>query len=184
MKQCILIMFSVFCMSACSVFESSAPELAREKDKDASFVHGNKQWYCEAKTQDQWRCLNLSKGAKEPSSPAPIPVSTPAPLTKPETTKPKIIHILDYPANYHTVQLLAAREQKTILEFQQQYPQLNVQTVAIERRNRPMYLLIYGVYETHDAAELAVNSIEPPLKSTPWIRALGALQEELRATAL
>ncbi len=87
--------------------------------------------------------------------------------------------IMEYPADYYAVQLIAAHNQGAIDYFLQQHPHLNTQQLSSNRNNQRWLSLIVGVYPSLQAANQAIADITPPLVNKPWVRRLGPLQRSL-----
>jgi septal ring-binding cell division protein DamX len=126
-------------------------------------------------------------------------LDAPAPAAaQPETTQPppadvpthialsyrpaQPVALLDLPADYYAVQLVAVSSKKDLEEFAAKHQIRGMSAARTYSQNQLYYILLLGVYETYDNAELAADSLGPPFDETqPWIRPVGSLQRAIKA---
>lgn len=127
---------------------------------------------------------------------APQPVLIPAPSGPARTESESSIsppalgtsvtaeQILDLPAEYYVVQLAAFREKTEVLAFIQQHGLGDPPYGRVMRNGEAWYVLLYGVWPSLSAAEVAVLGRPLSLQGiSPWVRKLGDLQAAIRAVA-
>ena len=85
------------------------------------------------------------------------------------------------PPDHYTVQLLGAKELKTVHRFLATYPSLqNLVYYKTWRKGLPWYVVVQGNYPNYDAAKAATLKYPSKLqKQGPWIRKLGTIQKQL-----
>jgi len=88
--------------------------------------------------------------------------------------------ILDMPASFYAVQLIAMTSRERLEAYIEDNHLEGMSAARIERGGELYYVLILGIYETRELAELASHDLPPPLDSTEaWIRELGDLQQAM-----
>ncbi|MCB1644392.1 MAG: SPOR domain-containing protein [Pseudomonadales bacterium] len=152
-------------------------------------------WYCYGVSkEDGWECQSKADPArivaivpKNEAAPeaAPAPLAAPAPVPA-APARPQAVGggetILQQPANFYTVQLIALQEEQNVLE----YAQLNGISYPLYAKIRSQgsnwHVLLLGIYPDKQAAQKAKEEWEKTktLKIKPWIRQLGPLQEAIR----
>jgi hypothetical protein len=80
--------------------------------------------------------------------------------------------------NHYTVQVVAARQEETVLAAVRRLElDGNVAYFRFSRQGEPWYAGIYGAFETRREAQAAVASLPQALRmNKPWVRRLGAIQ--------
>ncbi len=91
-------------------------------------------------------------------------------------------NILDQPANYYTVQLIAMKEELNILNYARLNGLDDPLYVQIIAEGAPWYVLLLDIYPDQATADLAKDQWvrAKSLKVVPWIRRLGPLQDAIR----
>lgn len=120
----------------------------------------------------------LVGGDGKPAPTAAKAATTPtAPPAKREATA-----IDNRPPNHYTIQLTGGSDPAKLQQLIQQHKLQGQATVLkSERDNKPWYLLVYGDYANRNAAQQAVQKLDPALQnSRPWLREISSIQEELR----
>ena len=123
--------------------------------------------------------------------------SAPEPDAKPPRTDvPKYIRlayqpeqptpISNMPADFYAVQLLAMSKRDQLEAYIEEHQLIGVNAARIEREGELFFVLILGIYETHELAVRASQDLPAPLDVLqPWIRELGTLQlAMIRANAI
>ncbi|MBI2382066.1 MAG: SPOR domain-containing protein [Gammaproteobacteria bacterium] len=111
---------------------------------------------------------------------APVPAPLPAGTSLGQQVKAE--QILDLPAQYYAVQLVAFRDKKDILDFIARHQLGDPPYGRVLRQGEVWYVLVYGVWPSKVEAEAAVAAMPPVLRSVaPWVRKLGDLQTAIRA---
>ena len=92
------------------------------------------------------------------------------------------VALLDLPADYYAVQLVAVTRKRDLEDFAEQHQIRGMSAARTYSGEQLFYILLLGVYETYENAELAARSLGPPFDETaPWIRPVGSLQRAIRA---
>jgi septal ring-binding cell division protein DamX len=92
------------------------------------------------------------------------------------------VALMDLPADYYAVQLIAVTRKKDLEDFAEQHQIRGMSAARTYSDDQLFYVMLLGVYATYDYAELAVNSLGPPFDETaPWIRPVGSLQRAIKA---
>lgn len=117
---------------------------------------------------------------KVASTPTPKPVV----LAKWQGTDVKAW--LAFNPQWYAMQLLGARSKENAEQFIAQYKtQLDASKLTYYPttfKGKPWYVVVYGPYRNHDAAEAAIPSLPASLrKQNPWIRPLANIQQDMRA---
>jgi len=86
------------------------------------------------------------------------------------------------PANYWTLQLLGAREPKTLLKFSRRHKLgTNAAWYKTWLKAKPYYVLVYGSYTNRDAARNSIAGLSPQLRALkPWPKSLKSIQQALK----
>ncbi len=167
----------------------------------------NLQWYCYGKEDaSDWQCEN----SRDPSKiVAVVPKSRtsesryrkPAPVIQPESAPsvpkaPKLSNtvssgskvdnrksLMDEPVDSFAVQLVASPEKEKVLEFAKSNDMDDPLYVRINHQGGNWYVLLLGIYTSRtDASEAKESWMKNrSVKTKPWIRELGPLQEAVRA---
>jgi septal ring-binding cell division protein DamX len=82
-----------------------------------------------------------------------------------------------YPSDYYVVQLIAARSEETIKNYLHRHPQISPQQINVILNGQAWRILILGAFPNTQLAQSAINAIDPPLGSPPWIRPIKTLQQ-------
>ena len=81
-----------------------------------------------------------------------------------------------------TLQLIGAREQKTLLKFAQRH-NLGSGTAWYKTwlTSKPYYVLVHGSYTTRNKARDAISTLPPTLRSLkPWVKSMKSVQQALK----
>ena len=81
-----------------------------------------------------------------------------------------------------TIQLLGARDEKTLLKFVQQNKlSENVAWYKTWLTSKPYYVLVYGSYPNRDTARNSVANLPPKVRSLrPWVKSMKSVQQALK----
>ena len=111
--------------------------------------------------------------------------SEPASTLPPPPVEPPddITSLLAYPDWIYVAQLVAARSQTTIDRLTSTYADSGRELFQILDPDSGLTLLLIGVFPDYQAAQRAMDALEPPLSSPPWLRRLGPLQDALKRSA-
>ncbi|MCW8933679.1 MAG: hypothetical protein OQK98_03050 [Gammaproteobacteria bacterium] len=88
--------------------------------------------------------------------------------------------IMDYPANYYTMQLMASVDIDRVIRFAEENQISTQYMVATERDGVVWHVLLLDVYPDYSSAVVARDEIAPSLKNAPWIRKVGSVQKIAR----
>lgn len=85
-------------------------------------------------------------------------------------------------SKYYTLQLMASHDDQGIRHFLQERGVSSEYAVYTSEKNaKPWHVIIYGVYETRDFADLARKDLPNYLKDySPWVRNIGEVQRSLK----
>ncbi len=91
------------------------------------------------------------------------------------------VSILELPSHFYAVQLAALSSAEEIRAFIAKHKLNNLTAAKVAINGKLRYVLILGIYENREKAELAAAGQKPaPLASfTPWIRKLSNLQKAM-----
>ena len=85
--------------------------------------------------------------------------------------------ILDVPADYYTVQLMASVDIDRVYRFADQN-QLSIQYIVPTYRDGVVWhVLLLDVYPDRASAKAGKNEVEATLRTQPWIRSVGSIQK-------
>jgi len=85
--------------------------------------------------------------------------------------------ILDVPASYYTVQLIASVDIDRVYKFADQN-QLSIKYIVPTNRDGLVWhVLLLDVYPDRESAVIGKNEVESTLRTTPWIRSVGSIQQ-------
>jgi septal ring-binding cell division protein DamX len=116
------------------------------------------------------------------------PVATPAPKAKASTENvpkhialsyrpDKPIAILDLPADFWAVQLVALSSKEALEKWAKENKVSGMSAARIWNGQQMFYILLLGIYETRANAEEAIASLLTPfVDQVPWVRSVGSLQ--------
>ena len=85
--------------------------------------------------------------------------------------------ILDQPANFYTVQLMASVDIDRVYRFAEQNQISTEFIVPTQRDGVTWHVLLLGIYENYSAASAGKDEVAPLLKTQPWIRSVGSVQK-------
>jgi len=85
--------------------------------------------------------------------------------------------IMDQPADYYTMQLMASVDIDRVMIFAEQNQLSTQYVVATERDGVVWHVLLMDVYADYATAVAARDEIAPRLKNEPWIRRVGSVQK-------
>ncbi len=105
--------------------------------------------------------------------PAPIEVEAAVVVEEPATTG----GIMDFPANYFTVQLMASVDLDRVYRFADKNQISTQYVVATVRDGVTWHVLLLDVYPDYNSAVAAKDDIAPLLTTQPWIRSVGSIQK-------
>jgi len=92
--------------------------------------------------------------------------------------------LLEQNPRHYTIQILAVRQEKPLLEFIKETQLNNRGRVAYFRsklKGKDWYRLLYGVYPSKNGAESALNNLPSNiLQLSPWIRRIAPIQRAIR----
>jgi len=119
---------------------------------------------------------------------ADTPPAKPAPQLNPTLLKLKEMGLQDASwllqqnSQNWTMQLLGAREPKTLLKFAQAN---NLSTNAAWYKtwltSRPYYVMVYGSYTSRDIARASINDLSANLRALkPWVKSMKSVQQALK----
>ena len=80
------------------------------------------------------------------------------------------------------MQLLGAREPETLLKFAQRN-NLSTDTAWYKTwlTSKPYYVLVYGSYNSREAARNAIAGLPPQLRALkPWVKSMKSVQQALK----
>lgn len=159
-------------------------------------VHNAQPWYCQAGPNQQWHCDalanhnsdNLSTKVPQPLSPPTPSGSTTMPAIKPvdsvddeppATISPhKKLAAAEYPDHFVAVQLLAAHKPATLKDYRQRHPEWDYLQLTTGTAEKPLYLLLLGIYPDYVTAQAAISSLPPSMAQQSWIRLWGPLKQQ------
>jgi len=131
--------------------------------------------------------VELSYQAEPVESPTPEVVVEPEPepveempLAAVEEAAPEEGSIMDQPANFYTMQLMASVDIDRVIRFAEQNNISTQYVVATERDGVIWHVLLLDVYPDYASAVAARDDIAPTLKNQPWIRSVGSVQKLIR----
>lgn len=88
--------------------------------------------------------------------------------------------IMDQPADYYTMQLMASVDIDRVIRFAEANQLSTQYLVATERDGVIWHVLLLDVYPDYSSAVAARDEIAPSLKNEPWIRKVGSVQKLVR----
>jgi septal ring-binding cell division protein DamX len=88
--------------------------------------------------------------------------------------------IMDQPANYYTMQLMASVDIDRVIRFANENEVSTEYIVATERDGVIWHVLLLDIYPDYSSAVAARDEISPRLKNEPWIRGVGSVQKLVR----
>jgi len=134
--------------------------------------------------------VELSYQAESVESPTPEVVVEPEPVEEmplavveeaaPQESSIQEGSIMDQPANFYTMQLMASVDIDRVIRFAEQNNISTQYVVATERDGVIWHVLLLDVYPDYASAVAARDDIAPTLKNQPWIRSVGSVQKLIR----
>ncbi len=92
----------------------------------------------------------------------------------------KPVAILDLPEDFYAVQLVAVSSKEALEKYARERKLSGMSAARIYAAEQMYYILLLGIYETQENAELAIASLSGPLAElSPWIRSVGSLQRAM-----
>jgi len=88
--------------------------------------------------------------------------------------------VLNQPADYYTVQLMASVDIDRAYKFAEKYQLDSRYIVATHRGDTIWYVLLLGIYPDYSTAKAEMSAVADGLKTTPWVRKLGGIQKLMR----
>jgi len=88
--------------------------------------------------------------------------------------------IMDQPANYYTIQLMASVDIDRVIRFASENQISSQYVVATERDGVVWHVLLLDIYPDYSSAVAARDEIAPSLRNAPWIRSVGSVQKLVR----
>jgi DamX protein len=84
--------------------------------------------------------------------------------------------LLEFPSHYYAVQLLAVKNESTIVHYKNRYPAIRAESISVNYNGNHFQLLILGVYPSVSEARHAIAELSTTPDPAPWIRPLAKLQ--------
>ena len=97
-----------------------------------------------------------------------------------EEAAPENAPIMDQPASYYTMQLMASVDIDRVIRFAEENHVSTQYIVATERDGVIWHVLLLDIYPDYSSAVAARDEIAPSLKDAPWIRPVGSVQKLVR----
>jgi DamX protein len=120
----------------------------------------------------------------QPPSPAPTPsvAESPAPAVKTAVQRENWLLAQD-PESY-TIQIMGVYNEQSLLDFIKRNQELEQGEIAYYEtlfQGRPWYQLLYGIYPTKQAAQLAADELPENIRRAgPWMRKLAVIQQAIK----
>lgn len=114
-------------------------------------------------------------GMVESAEPEPEMMAEPEPVVDEEPAAPG--SIMEYPADYYTVQLMASVDIDRVYRFAEQNQISAEYVVPTVRDGVTWHVLLLGIYPDYAAALADKNEVAGSLATQPWIRKVGAVQK-------
>ncbi len=90
------------------------------------------------------------------------------------------MRLVDLPAEFFAVQIVALSSKQALESYVKERNLIGMSAARVEKDGKLYYVLLLGIYQTRERAELAAADRPPPLKDIkPWIRRLGSLQTSM-----
>ena len=90
----------------------------------------------------------------------------------------KAVSLLDLPDDFWAVQLIALSSREALEEYARSKGVRGMSAAQIAVNDELFYILLLGIYETRENAELATQDL-PEHFSNPWIRSVGSLKRAM-----
>jgi len=118
-------------------------------------------------------------GAMEPAETESAAVVEAEPVAAPQAMSPEQ-EIMNQPANYYTIQVIASVDVDRVYKFAEQN-QLSIRYVVPTQRNGvTWHVLLLDVYPDLASAKAAMQEVAGTLPTKPWIRKVGSVQKLIR----
>lgn len=126
--------------------------------------------------------VELSYQTESVESFAPEAVAAAVPVEMDNGIEPPTVEnsIMDQPANYYTMQLMASVDIDRVIRFANENEVSTEYIVATERDGVIWHVLLLDIYPDYSSAVAARDEISPRLKNEPWIRGVGSVQKLVR----
>ena len=128
--------------------------------------------------------VELSYEADAVESFTPEAVAEPEPLEAAalaiDETNAEAGSIMEQPANYYTIQLMASVDIDRVIRFASENQISSQYVVATERDGVVWHVLLLDIYPDYSSAVAARDEIAPSLRNAPWIRSVGSVQKLVR----
>ena len=85
---------------------------------------------------------------------------------------------MDVPSEFWAVQLVAVSSKSALENFAKEHKIQGVSAAETAVNDKLFYVLLLGIYETRENAELAATELPYPFKE-PWIRPMASLQRAM-----
>ncbi len=128
---------------------------------------------------------NIGEAVADTSDPGsveePAPPQGESPAPKPETAEAQPDpSLLNLPPEHYAVQLIAMTNDAALVDFASTNLLDSYLTARVERGGELYYVLLLGVYGTHDLAEQASQALPESLNGVePWIRPVRSIQNAI-----
>lgn len=110
----------------------------------------------------------------------PVEVYEPEVMAEPEPVleeAPGAASIMDHPAGYYTVQLMASVDIDRVYRFAEQNQVSAEYVVPTVRDGVTWHVLLLGIYPDYPSAVAGKDEVAGSLATQPWIRKVGAVQK-------
>ena len=124
--------------------------------------------------------VELSYEAAAVESFTPEAELEPAAVTEIDEAPVEAGSIMDQPAGYYTMQLMASVDIDRVIRFAAQNQISTQYIVATERDGVVWHVLLLDIYPDYSSAVAARDEIAPSLRNAPWIRSVGSVQKLVR----
>ncbi|RDH82290.1 MAG: hypothetical protein DIZ80_08295 [endosymbiont of Galathealinum brachiosum] len=124
--------------------------------------------------------VELSYQTESVESFAPEAAAEPEPVEAVAEAVSEEGSIMDQPASYYTMQLMASVDIDRVIRFAEENHVSTQYIVATERDGVIWHVLLLDIYPDHSSAVAARDEIAPSLKDAPWIRSVGSVQKLVR----
>lgn len=124
----------------------------------------------------------VAQAAVKQGPSAPAAVAEPEPQTTAVNPLSRADELLEWPDSGYTLQLLAARAEKSVEQFlkQQANPE-RFYYFATTYKNAPWHVVVYGQFADRTAAMNAVKTLPEDLrKLRPWARSVASVKADIR----
>ena len=211
----IIISVLVLVVSGCTVLDNFGVRQSKNPNPTMADVPESGPWFCYGVASDKsWDCSTEKNDAKiarivpgtetapirapaAPVEPLELPVlaARPTPIALPEPEPPQssvktsggdsAAHVLNTPADYFAVQLIAMRDKSRVEGYATANGITDPMIIPVINQDQQWHLLLLGTFETREAAVKARDEWESTriLKVRPWIRRVKPLQDAITASS-